>query len=141
MNRRNFIVGNSLALMALCRPISTRSATNQDSLLSDFEKHLEPVGRALEFEDYYVWCNSPIEGPDGKIHVFFSRWPKDKKMSGWTNSSEIAHAVADKPEGPYTYLGTVLAPRGEGFLGCYYLSQSKYSFCRSEICTIFYGKF
>jgi hypothetical protein len=116
MNRRNFIVGNSLALMALCLPISIRSTTtNQDSLLSDFEKHLEPVGRALEFEDYYVWCNSPIEGPDGKIHVFFSRWPKDKKMSGWTNSSEIAHAVADKPEGPYVYVSTVLAPRGEGF--------------------------
>jgi beta-xylosidase len=35
-------------------------------------------------------------------------------MGGWINSSEIAHAVADTPEGPYRVLGTVLAPRGAG---------------------------
>jgi hypothetical protein len=116
MNRRSFIIGNSLALISLCLPFSAKSSdVKKDPTLSDFEKRLQPVGRALEFEDYYVWCNSPIEGPDGKIHVFFSRWPKEKKMSGWINSSEIAHAVADKPEGPYTYVSTVLAPRGEGF--------------------------
>jgi hypothetical protein len=36
-------------------------------------------------------------------------------MGGWINSSEIAHAVADAPEGPYAVRGTVLAPRGPGF--------------------------
>lgn len=113
MNRRKFIIGNSLALVGLGLPFSAKSnALEKDPRLSDFEKRLQPIGRALEFEDYYVWCNSPIEGPDGKIHVFFSRWPKAKKMSGWINSSEIAHAVADQPEGPYTYVSTVLSPRG-----------------------------
>lgn len=87
----------------------------QTPKLSNFEKRLSPIGRALEFKDYYVWCNSPIEGPDGKIHVFLSRWPKAKSMSGWTHASEIAHAVANTPEGPYKYISTVLAPRGEGF--------------------------
>ena len=82
--------------------------------LSEFSKHLRPVGRILEFENYYVWCNAPIDGPDGKVHVFFSRWSATKGMGGWINSSEIAHAVADTPEGPYEVVGTVLAPRGQG---------------------------
>lgn len=36
-------------------------------------------------------------------------------MSGWINCSEIAHAVANKPEGPYEYVSTVLSPRGAGY--------------------------
>jgi hypothetical protein len=118
MDRKTFISTSMLASLGACLPMQAMTLLNgkeQQLPLSDFEKRLTPVGRALEFEDYYVWCNSPIEGPDGKIHVFFSRWPKDKSMSGWTNSSEIAHAVADKPEGPYKYVSTVLAPRGEGY--------------------------
>lgn len=142
MNRRSFIIGNSLALIGFCLPFSAKSSdVKKDPTLSDFEKRLQPVGRALEFEDYYVWCNSPIEGPDGKIHVFFSRWPKEKKMSGWINSSEIAHAVADKPEEPYTYMSTILTPRGEGFWDAHQLSQSQHSFCRREICPFLHGKF
>ncbi len=78
---------------------------------SPFAKKLQPVGRALELEGYYVWCNSPIMGDDGKVHVFFSRWKAEKKMSGWINGSEIVHAVANTPEEPFTVLATVLQPR------------------------------
>ncbi len=118
MKRRHFIATSLLASAGSCLPFQAQSFLNfegNNPKLSEFEKRLSPVGRALEFEDFYVWCNSPIEGPDGKIHVFFSRWPKAKSMSGWTHASEIAHAVADKPEGPYEYVSTVLAPRGDGF--------------------------
>jgi len=87
----------------------------EDPELSIFEKRLSPVGRALEVENQYVWCNSPIEGPDQKIHIFYSCWPKEKSMSGWTHASKIAHAVADKPEGPYKYVDTILSARGAGF--------------------------
>lgn len=62
-----------------------------------------------------MWGTSPIIGPDGKVHVFFSRWPAEKKMGGWISSSEIAHAVADTPESPFSFVSTVLAPRGEGY--------------------------
>lgn len=79
--------------------------------ISDFSKKLKPVGRILESEGYYVWCCAPIYGEDGRVHVFYSRWPKKYKMGGWIHKSEIAHAVADSPEGPYTYIETVLAPR------------------------------
>lgn len=83
--------------------------------ISDFCKRLQPIGRILEMEDWYVWGTSPIDGPDGKVHVFFSRWPAQYGMGGWIHKSEVAHAIADRPEGPYELVGTVFAPRGPGF--------------------------
>lgn len=82
--------------------------------MSDFSRHLQPVGRALEMKDWYVWCNSPVEAPDGKVHLYFSRWPAAKGMGGWIKGSEIAHAVADSPESPFEYVQTVLSPAGPG---------------------------
>ena len=82
---------------------------------SSFARHLKPVGRVLEMEGYYVWCNSPIESDDGKIHVFFSRWDAKKGMGGWIKGSEIAHAIADSPEGPYKYAETIFSPRAGFF--------------------------
>ncbi|EWH08246.1 hypothetical protein DS2_18323 [Catenovulum agarivorans DS-2] len=78
---------------------------------SDFSKRLAKSGkRILEEENWNVWGASPIVGDDGKIHVFYSRWRGQHKH--WLSHSEIAHAVADKPEGPYTVIGTVLTGRG-----------------------------
>ncbi|MBN1998317.1 glycoside hydrolase family protein [candidate division KSB1 bacterium] len=82
---------------------------------SEFCKKLTAVGRVLELKEWYVWGTSPIYDPDGKVHVFFSRWPAEKRMGGWINSSQIAHAVADRPEGPYKDIETVFAPRGDGY--------------------------
>ena len=79
--------------------------------ISSFSKKLKPVGRILELQGYYVWCNSPIYDADGKLHVFFSRWKEEKKMGGWINGSEIVHAVAYNPESDFTIVDTVLAPR------------------------------
>jgi hypothetical protein len=87
--------------------------TNQNaSVTSNFEKKLKPLGRILEIEGYHVWCCSPIYGPDGRVHVFYSRWQNKYKFSGWVSACEVAHAVADKPEGPYEDLGVVLKGRG-----------------------------
>lgn len=91
-----------------------RAFGNSEDPVSAFCERLQPVGRALEMKDWYVWCNSPILGPDGKVHVFFSRWPASRGMGGWINCSEIAHAVASDPESPFEYVQTVLSPRGPG---------------------------
>ena len=115
MTRRDFITG--IAALPLCAAL-VRAETQQPAAthpISAFSQRLRPLGRILELENYFVWCQAPIFGPDGKVHVFFSRWPAEKKMGGWINSSEIAHAVADSPGGPYEVTGTVLAPRGPGF--------------------------
>jgi hypothetical protein len=84
----------------------------QDTETSDFEKRLNPLGRILEIDGYHVWCCSPIYGPDGRVHVFYSRWRNEYKFSGWVSACEVAHAVADSPEGPYQDLGVVLKGRG-----------------------------
>jgi len=79
--------------------------------ISDFCRKLKPVNRILETEGYYVWCVAPIYGKDGKVHVFYSRWLEQYGMGGWIHKCEIAHAIADRPEGPYRHLEVVLAPR------------------------------
>ena len=86
-------------------------AAEGDSAVSDFCRRLVPVGRILEQEGYYVWGCAPIFDKEGKVHVYYSRWPEKYGMGGWIHKCEIAHAVADSPEGPYRYVETVLAPR------------------------------
>jgi len=49
---------------------------------SSFAKRLKPVGRALELEDYYVWCNSPIEADDGEFMCFLAG---GMQRRGWVN--------------------------------------------------------
>ncbi len=62
--------------------------------------------------DYYNWGSSIIKGKDNKYHVFYSRWPRKLSFYAWLTHSEIAHAIADQPSGPYTYMETVLKGRG-----------------------------
>ena len=113
LTRRNFLTGLTLLPVA-----NTFADSLGESFFGDdrapFSKHLKPIGRALESPDWYVWGNSPIYGSDGKVHLFYSRWPASKKMDGWLNGSEIAHAVAKTPESPFEYVETILAPRGPG---------------------------
>src|SRR6201991_894502 len=109
MKRRDFIEHLGLASAMILLP--GLALGKGDDHISAFAKKLIPVGRTLEMEGYYVWCNSPIEGPDGRIHVFFSRWVASKKMGGWINGSEICHAIADTPESEFKFQGTILAPR------------------------------
>jgi len=119
LTRRNFIQQSALTGSALLLSGMSTFAMyeNQydEKYISDFSKRLKPLNRILELEGYYVWGCSPVVAPDGKIHVFFSRWDSSKGMGGWISRSEIAHAVADRPEGPYYNVETILAPRGEGY--------------------------
>ncbi|MHC5017448.1 MAG: hypothetical protein ACYSN9_06955 [Planctomycetota bacterium] len=55
----------------------------REKKISDFCKGLAPVGRILEDPDHYVWGCSPIYGPDGRIHVFYSKWPNAAGFGGW----------------------------------------------------------
>ncbi|WP_432713593.1 glycoside hydrolase family protein [Pedobacter sp.] len=115
IKRRDFIQNSVLASALLLMPEFSFAAGLDTGKVSAFAKKLKPVGRALEMEGYYVWCNSPIYGPDGKVHLFFSRWVAKKGMGGWLNGCEICHAIADTPESEFKYVETILAPRGLGF--------------------------
>lgn len=83
---------------------------NENVVESPFSQALKQGNRILTQENWNVWGASPIIADDGKIHLFYSRWRGTHDR--WLSHSEIAHAVADKPEGPYTVLGTVLSGRG-----------------------------
>jgi len=102
-----------LVLFATAGPAQTvdRAKDYPAESISAFAGRLEPVGRILEEEEYYVWCCAPIFDDDGKVHVFYSRWKKQYGMGGWIGRCEIAHAVADTPEGPYEHVSVVLMPR------------------------------
>jgi hypothetical protein len=76
-------------------------------------------------DGYYLWCSTVIKGDDGKYHRFYSRWPHGKRpldddsmnyifdgFRGWNKYSEIAYAVADKVDGPYKHVKTIL--KGDG---------------------------
>ncbi|GAB3905097.1 hypothetical protein GCM10028826_06960 [Mucilaginibacter boryungensis] len=112
---------------------------NDEDHVSAFAKKLKPVGRALEMDGYYVWCNSPIEGPDGKIHVFFSRWVASKKMGGWINGSEICHAIADTPESEFKFIDVILAPRGPGYWDATTCHNPSIKYVDGKYCLFFMG--
>ena len=88
------------------------SARSQQVNLS---RMIQPVSEEGIFRDadYFNWGSSIIKGKDGKYHMFYSRWPREYGFGGWLTHSEIAHAVSDKPTGPYEYLETSLKGRGE----------------------------
>jgi|GEM_PF-853658 len=75
-----------------------------------------PVPRhsVLAEPGYYVWGGSVVE-EDGRYHMFYSRWPTSPWSfgDGWLFGSEICHAVADTPDGPFTPTGVVLGKRAD----------------------------
>ncbi len=57
----------------------------------------------LEDQTMKQWCywdGQIIKGPDGKYHMFASRWAQSRGHGGW-GSSLAVHAVSDKVIGPY----------------------------------------
>lgn len=137
MNRKAFITQLSIISAGAC--VSKGYA---GSLLLDdesaFSKRLKPVGRAMEMEGYYVWCSSPIEAPDGKTHLFFSRWDSKKGMGGWINGSEICHAIADSPESQFQYVETIFKPRA-GFFDSTTCHNPLIKFVDGKYCLFYMG--
>jgi len=59
-----------------------------------------------------IWGGSVVKGSDGQYHMLYSRWPKHLGWA-WVTDSEIAHAVADNPLGPYKHKDVALERRGK----------------------------
>ncbi len=76
----------------------------------------ELVGEAVNEPGWDIWGSSPIRDDKGRIHLFCARWPADIPFDkAWRRNSEIAHYVADKPEGPFTYVRTIGKGAGKGW--------------------------
>lgn len=63
---------------------------------------------------WFNWGCSVIRGDDGAYHMFYARWPKALTFTAWLPHSEIVHAVADQPEGPYRMLDLAMPSHGPG---------------------------
>lgn len=84
----------------------------------DIMTSMLPVDEKFGFgmDGYWVWCGSAIKGGDGLYHMFSARWSKERPfITGYVVSSEIVHAVSERPEGPYRFKNVVLGDRGERF--------------------------
>lgn len=74
-----------------------------------------PVGGGYSDPDYWVWGVSVIQGEDGRYHMFASRWLKKLGFGKWVTNSEVVHAVADTPVGPYKTVKVALPRRGKEY--------------------------
>lgn len=106
-------------LLAGCSgdPIAPRLASEMKPPAVDapaFAASLKPIGCVLKEPGYHIWCNSPVYGPDGKVHLFVSRWPMSATFGdGWWTVCEIARYEANNPEGPWTFKEVVLKGTGK----------------------------
>lgn len=66
-------------------------------------------------KQFCYWDGQIIKGPDGKYHMFSSRWDQAMGHNGWRNSLAV-HTVADNVYGPYEDKG-LLWPNDMGGKG------------------------
>lgn len=117
----------SLIILVLMCLVVNAQLKNKDTEFN-LNKLLEKVDTTNIFisKDYYTWCSSVIKGDDEKFYMFYSRWPHGVRkpdddslnyifngFAGWQKYSEIAIASADKLEGPYKHITTVLKSTGK----------------------------
>lgn len=102
-----FLIG----IILLLGIIQNASPQSSDDL--DISQMIQPVDTATFIKDaqWYNWCNSVVQGEDGRFHLFYARFPKSKGFSSWLVYSEIIHAIGDNVSGPYKYYEKVLQPR------------------------------
>lgn len=115
-NERHDELGSLMsAEKSMQSPGSTVSANTSatDSNL-DLGAMLKPVPATAKFEDpgFIVWCGTMLRDEHGKCHLYYSRWPRALGHYAWVSHSEVAHAVADNPLGPYKFVDVALPERG-----------------------------
>lgn len=86
--------------------VSKNNDMNMNTMLA-----AAPLEARFQHKDFYTWGGSMIVDAEGKCHLFYSRWPRAKGFRAWVTHSEIAHAVSDKPTGPYKHVDVALPVR------------------------------
>jgi hypothetical protein len=66
-------------------------------------------------KQWCYWDGQILKGPEGKYHLFASRWDQSRGHNGWFGSSAV-HAVSDKVIGPYIDKG-LCWPENQGGKG------------------------
>jgi hypothetical protein len=71
-----------------------------------------PRSAAITIPGRHVWCCAPALSADGRCHALISTWPESAGFEAWVTHSEVWHAEAPSPAGPFTVTGPVLAGSG-----------------------------
>ncbi len=105
-------IGNSEGLVNgaefqdLILPLTSKNGLRNDVWGADTSKPRDP-SLGIEDAEWSYWGGNVFLADDGKYHCFVARWPENSKKGHWQwPRSEVAHAVADDPVGPWTVLGT-----------------------------------
>jgi hypothetical protein len=79
----------------------TREAWGADNVLPrDPQNGLEDT----TVKQWYYWDGQILKGPDGRFHMFASRWDQSLGHGGWVRSQAV-HAVSEHAIGPYKDMG------------------------------------
>lgn len=84
----------------------------------DIQSMIRPVPATAKFinDTSFIWCGTMVKShTDQKYHLFYSRWPRNLGMNAWVTHSEVAHAVADSPFGPFEFKNIALPARGKEY--------------------------
>ena len=100
-----------------------------------------PKGGGYEDPDYWVWGSSVTKGEDGKYHMFASRWLKRLGFGKWVTNSEVVHAVADTPAGPYKTCECRPATTWQRTLGWHVYPQSKGGKIQGQVFTLLFWEY
>ncbi|MDN5200317.1 glycoside hydrolase family protein [Fulvivirgaceae bacterium BMA10] len=117
-DRTRQIIRNSIAILIACFSSNVKAQVGNDLNIGAMVQPV-PENYVLRDTTYFIWGASVVKGHDKKYHMFYSRWPKEVGFSAWVTDSEIAYAVADKPEeptGPFRKLeGLIFYKEGKKF--------------------------
>ncbi len=105
---RNFIIILLISLASCAQPAAELNVA--EMLPEKLSKE-----STIKFDGYNNWGTNIVKGKDGKYHAIYSRWPQSRGHMAWVTHSEVAHAVADRLTGPYTFVDMVLPARGNQY--------------------------
>ncbi|MFY0607676.1 MAG: glycoside hydrolase family protein [Cyclobacteriaceae bacterium] len=88
----------------------------QKQLSPDFQIEFGKVSPQSVFvsDTASIWGGSLVVGEDGKYHMYYSFWPMNIGWE-WVNYSQVGHAVADSPFGPFEHRDIALPDRGKQY--------------------------
>lgn len=109
ISRREFFARSTgPAVITLTGRIAVSGETKDRGL--NLNAMIQPVPKTAKFidEDWHIWGGSMARTPDGTCHLLYARWPRELGHFAWLSHSEIAHAVANDPLGPYQFESVAL---------------------------------
>lgn len=104
---KKIVLGMVLLMFGVC-------GFAQSSPPRDFIDSLDYLGVVLDREGYHTWGTSVVQGDDGKFHMYACQWSVEHGFGKWHKESMVNYFIADKPEGPYTFVKTIVSARPGG---------------------------